>query len=273
MKTRWTMQDIAEKLGITKMTVSRYLKDPKSVSKETGLKIAKLIDELGYIAPKAPAMLSKSSSKAIGVIVPSFSNMVFSDVILGVNNKASKEGYSILITHMSYDMLEEAMEKRIASGHDILYLMQDMREFELYGTVRMLHANRNRMNRQDESAYTFNTNNERWFGLWETGKQEHGKRNRVIRLRPRDPGPLRKALRLETTGWQISGKLARRSPFRKRRLCWPASIRVSVQKPILRCRPSWRRSGQAWKSRCCPPFPRGRAWVPVPSLPPPCWAR
>ena len=36
----------------------------------------------------------------------------------------------------SEDMLELAMEKRIASGHDILYLLQDMREFELYGTVR-----------------------------------------------------------------------------------------------------------------------------------------
>ena len=28
------------------------------------------------------------------------------------------------------------MEKRDKSGHDILYLLQDMREFELYGTVR-----------------------------------------------------------------------------------------------------------------------------------------
>lgn len=28
------------------------------------------------------------------------------------------------------------MEKREKSGHDILYLLQDMREFELYGTVR-----------------------------------------------------------------------------------------------------------------------------------------
>ena len=28
------------------------------------------------------------------------------------------------------------MEKRIRSGRDILYLCQDMREFELYGTVR-----------------------------------------------------------------------------------------------------------------------------------------
>lgn len=33
-------------------------------------------------------------------------------------------------------MLEIAMEKKAQSGHDILYLLQDMREFELYGTVR-----------------------------------------------------------------------------------------------------------------------------------------
>lgn len=36
----------------------------------------------------------------------------------------------------SEEMLEIAMEKRAAAGLDILYLLQDMREFELYGTVR-----------------------------------------------------------------------------------------------------------------------------------------
>ena len=36
----------------------------------------------------------------------------------------------------SAEMLEIAMEKKAQSGHDILYLLQDMREFELYGTVR-----------------------------------------------------------------------------------------------------------------------------------------
>ena len=34
------------------------------------------------------------------------------------------------------EMLAEAMEKRAESGHDILYLLQDMQDFELYGTVR-----------------------------------------------------------------------------------------------------------------------------------------
>jgi len=36
----------------------------------------------------------------------------------------------------SEEMLELAMEKKTESGYDILYLLQDMRGFELYGTVR-----------------------------------------------------------------------------------------------------------------------------------------
>ena len=45
-------------------------------------------------------------------------------------------GYDMIGVDNSEDMLEIAMEKRMESGHDILYLLQDMREFELYGTVR-----------------------------------------------------------------------------------------------------------------------------------------
>ncbi len=45
------------------------------------------------------------------------------------------QGYDMIGVDYSEDMLEIAMEKRAESGHDILYLLQDMREFELYGTV------------------------------------------------------------------------------------------------------------------------------------------
>lgn len=45
------------------------------------------------------------------------------------------EGYDMIGVDYSGEMLELAMEKRAESGHDILYLCQDMREFELYGTV------------------------------------------------------------------------------------------------------------------------------------------
>ncbi len=46
-------------------------------------------------------------------------------------------GYDMIGVDGSEDMLSIAMEKRDAGGYeDILYLLQDMREFELYGTVR-----------------------------------------------------------------------------------------------------------------------------------------
>ena len=46
-----------------------------------------------------------------------------------------RAGYDMIGVDNSADMLEIAMEKKEA-GQDILYLLQDMREFELYGTVR-----------------------------------------------------------------------------------------------------------------------------------------
>lgn len=45
-------------------------------------------------------------------------------------------GYDMIGIDNSEEMLDIAMEKRAKSGHDILYLLQDMREFELYGTVK-----------------------------------------------------------------------------------------------------------------------------------------
>ena len=48
----------------------------------------------------------------------------------------ARAGYDMIGAESSEDMLEIAMEKKERSGLDILYLLQDMREFELYGTVR-----------------------------------------------------------------------------------------------------------------------------------------
>ena len=48
----------------------------------------------------------------------------------------AKAGYDMIGADNAEEMLEIAMEKRDKSGYDILYLLQDMREFELYGTVR-----------------------------------------------------------------------------------------------------------------------------------------
>ncbi len=67
-------------------------------------------------------------------------------------------GYDMIGVDASEEMLELAYEKRAESGHDILYLLQDMREFELYGTVRAIVSvcdSLNYITEEEELLYVF----------------------------------------------------------------------------------------------------------------------
>jgi LacI family gluconate utilization system Gnt-I transcriptional repressor len=53
-KKRPVLQDVADLVGVTKMTVSRFLRNPEQVSEALRGKIAVALDELGYIPNRAP---------------------------------------------------------------------------------------------------------------------------------------------------------------------------------------------------------------------------
>lgn len=57
-----------------------------------------------------------------------------------MTERLAARGYDMIGVDLSEDMLACAMEKRDISGADILYLQQDMREFELYGTVAAVYC-------------------------------------------------------------------------------------------------------------------------------------
>ena len=57
-----------------------------------------------------------------------------------MTEQMAARGYDMIGVDLSEEMLEVALEKKYESGHDILYLQQDMREFELYGTVRGIYS-------------------------------------------------------------------------------------------------------------------------------------
>lgn len=52
-----------------------------------------------------------------------------------ITERLARAGYDMIGVDYSEEMLEIAQEKKVEHGQDILYLNQDMREFELYGTV------------------------------------------------------------------------------------------------------------------------------------------
>lgn len=111
-RQRITLLDIAQRVGVTKMTVSRYLRTPDKVAKETGEKIKLALDELGYVPSLAPTMMTNSATHTIGLAVSSFSNLLFSDLIEGVEERAKEYGYDVLISHTSY--LADEEERKVS---------------------------------------------------------------------------------------------------------------------------------------------------------------
>ncbi|HEY0210596.1 DNA-binding transcriptional regulator IdnR [Acerihabitans sp.] len=112
-KYRVSMQDIATFAGVTKTTVSRYLRTPEKVAKATGAKIAGIIEELNYIPNRAPEMMLNSISHSIGILVPSFNNQVFSDVLAGIESVTSVNNYQTLIANYNYS--KETEEQQIVN--------------------------------------------------------------------------------------------------------------------------------------------------------------
>ncbi|MBZ6073415.1 substrate-binding domain-containing protein [Aeromonas schubertii] len=112
-KRRPTLQDIADRVGVTKMTVSRYLRDPGSVAEATRQRIAEAVEALGYIPSRAPDILSNATSRAIGILIPSLSNQVFSAVVQGVEAVTRAAGYQTLLGHYGYS--PEREEEQVAS--------------------------------------------------------------------------------------------------------------------------------------------------------------
>ncbi|MCX8602127.1 MULTISPECIES: gluconate operon transcriptional repressor GntR [unclassified Gilliamella] len=118
-KRRTGLQEIANLIGISKMTVSRYLRDPNLVSKPLQSQISAAIDQLGYIPNKAPDMLSNAKSYAIGVLLPSLTNQVFADVLKGIEIETDKYGYQTMIAHTGYSPEKEEMRLRSLLAYNV----------------------------------------------------------------------------------------------------------------------------------------------------------
>lgn len=112
-KKRPTLQDIADRVGATKMTVSRCLRGADNVSEKMRARIFAEAEVLGYIPNRAPDLLSKSTSHAVGVLLPSLTNQVFADVIKGVESVTEPAGYHLMLSHYGYS--PEIEERSLAS--------------------------------------------------------------------------------------------------------------------------------------------------------------
>ena len=63
------LADIADRLGVSVVTVSKALSGQKGVGSELRKKIIELADELGYMLPSAADKVNVNKGKSIGILI------------------------------------------------------------------------------------------------------------------------------------------------------------------------------------------------------------
>jgi len=116
-----TMADVAQRAGVSKMTVSRALRDGGVVSKETRERTLAATEELGYVLDQSAGSLSSKRTGFIAAIVPSINNSNFSDTARGIADTLDGTGLQLLLGYTDYsaqreEQLVEAMLRRRPEG-------------------------------------------------------------------------------------------------------------------------------------------------------------
>ncbi|MFT6024865.1 MAG: LacI family gluconate utilization system Gnt-I transcriptional repressor [Ascidiaceihabitans sp.] len=80
-----TLRDVSEASGVSEMTVSRVLRNRGDVSDATRKRVLAAAKELGYVPNQIAGSLASQRVNLVAIIIPSLSNMVFPEVLNGIN--------------------------------------------------------------------------------------------------------------------------------------------------------------------------------------------
>jgi DNA-binding LacI/PurR family transcriptional regulator len=97
-----TIKDIAKMAGVAPSTVSRVVTNSPGVGEQTRKRIWKLVLKYNYQPNSVARSLVKQRLKTIGILVPKrssafFENPFFAEVLMGVAEIASEQGYDVLL--------------------------------------------------------------------------------------------------------------------------------------------------------------------------------
>lgn len=104
---RVTLDDVAKRVGVSSITVSRAFRRPDKVADEVRQRIQRVADEMGYVSNRAASSLASARSMNIVVLVPSLRNMVFVETLDGVEKALRPKGYQMLLGVTNYSSEEE----------------------------------------------------------------------------------------------------------------------------------------------------------------------
>ena len=138
MERKITIQKVADLAGTSISTVSRVLSNPwYPVAPKTRDRVIQAVKSSGYKSSPGSRYSRKTSNQDVGVILPTFSNPFYSQVILGMEKEFRNSGFNLLVynslrdSNYEYVLLKSLQHKGIERVV-ISSFMQDSRRLRRF---------------------------------------------------------------------------------------------------------------------------------------------
>ncbi|MDO7899639.1 LacI family DNA-binding transcriptional regulator [Pseudomonas citrulli] len=119
-RSRVTMLDVAERAGVSKASVSRFIGEDRALLSEAiARRIEQAISELGYRPNQMARGLKRGRTRLIGMLVADIRNPYSIAVMHGVETACRRHGYSLVVCNTDRDDEQERQHLALLRAYNI----------------------------------------------------------------------------------------------------------------------------------------------------------
>src|ERR671921_2730240 len=111
-----TVQDVAQRAGVSKATAARVLGGYGVASAAVKAKVLAASKELGYQPNELARSISTGRSGTIGVVVGDIENPYFGLAVRGISDAASVAGFDVILANSGEELKKEQDAVRVLTG-------------------------------------------------------------------------------------------------------------------------------------------------------------
>jgi len=101
------IKEVARQAGVSPSTVSRVLNGSAGVSPAKEAKVRAAVEALNYIPNSVAKSLKLGKSNTIAILIPNINNLVYPEIVRGIEDCARENGYTVILCNTSEDMEQE----------------------------------------------------------------------------------------------------------------------------------------------------------------------